>query len=162
MYLHPEMPIYEAHIDARDRFLARHPAMRFVGAHLGSLEYEVDSLAKRLDRFPNMAVDIAERLGQVQVQSQKDYQKTRNFVLKYQDRIIYGTDLVLWNTGNSQQAKVRFHNRWLEEWEYLTTDQKMTVEQVNGEFNGLKLPKKVIDKIYYKNAVKWFDMEKKP
>lgn len=159
MYLHPEMPSYEAHIDARDRFLVRHPQLRFVGAHLGSLEYDVDSLAKRLDKFPNMGVDIAERLGQIQVQSQTDYQKIRNFVLKYQDRIIYGTDLVLWNTSDPNFAKTRFHNRWLEEWKYFTSDEKMTVEQVNGEFQGLKLPKKVIDKIYYKNAIKWFGME---
>ncbi len=160
MYLHPEMPGYEAQIDARDRFLARHTDLRFVGAHLGSLEYDVDSLAKRLDKFPNMAVDFAERLGHLQVQSQKDYQKIRNFVIKYQDRIIYGTDLVLWNTSDPILSKTRFHNRWLEEWKYLTSDEKMTIEQVNGEFSGLKLPKKVIDKIYYKNAIRWYKIEK--
>ena len=122
MYLHPEMPSYEAHINARDRFLARHPDMRFVGAHLGSLEYDVDSLAKRLDRFPNMAVDIADRLGHLQFQSQKNYNKIRNFILKYQDRIIYGTDLVLWESGVQAKAKERFHKRWLDEWRYLTND----------------------------------------
>ena len=156
MYLHPEVPNYGAQINARDRFLAHHPDMKFVGAHLGSLEYNVDSLAKRLDSFPNMAIDVAERLCHLQFQSQQNYNKVRNFILKYQDRIIYGSDLVLWNTSSSQQAKVRLHNRWLEEWKYLTTKQKMKVEQVNGEFFGLKLPKKVINKIYYTNAVKWF------
>ncbi len=156
MFLHPEMPTYENQIDARDKFLAKHPDMRFVGAHLGSLEYNVDSLAKRLDKFPNMAVDVAERLGHLQVQSQKEYKKIRNFILKYQDRIIYGSDLVLWNTTDPIQAKERFHKRWLEEWDYFTTDHKMTVEQVNGEFSGLKLPKKVVNKIYFSNAVKWF------
>jgi hypothetical protein len=32
----------------------------------------------------------------------------------------------------------------------------MTSWEVDGEFKGLKLPKDVIEKIYYKNAVKWF------
>jgi hypothetical protein len=32
----------------------------------------------------------------------------------------------------------------------------MTAPEVNGDFKGLQLPKEVIDKIYYKNAVTWF------
>ena len=56
MYKHPEMPSYEDQISARDNMLAKHPTLTFVGAHLGSLEWNVDSLAARLDRFPNMAV----------------------------------------------------------------------------------------------------------
>ena len=159
MYLHPEMPSYAEQINARDRFLARHPTMRFVGAHLGSLEYDVDSLAKRLDRFPNLAVDVSERLVHLQVQSQKDWQKIRNFVLKYQDRLIYGSDLVLWESGVQAKAKERFHQRWLDEWNYLTSDRTMSSTLVNGEFKALKLPKKVIDKIYYTNAVKWFGIK---
>jgi len=54
MYLHPEFPSYEQQIAARDRLLEKHPDLKFVGAHLGSLEWNVDELAKRLDRFPNI------------------------------------------------------------------------------------------------------------
>ena len=53
MFLHPEMPGYEDQIKARDNFVAAHPGLRFVGAHLGSLEYDVDRIAAFLDRFPN-------------------------------------------------------------------------------------------------------------
>jgi hypothetical protein len=35
MYLHPEYPTYDDQINARDRFVEKHPDMRFVGAHLG-------------------------------------------------------------------------------------------------------------------------------
>jgi len=35
----------------------KHPDLKFIGCHLGSLEWNVDSLAKRLDKFPNMVVD---------------------------------------------------------------------------------------------------------
>ena len=158
MYLHPEYPSYEDQINARDRFLAHHPDLRFVGAHLGSLEYDVDSLAKRLDRFPNMAVDMAERVCHLQFQSNSNWEKVHNFMIKYQDRLIYGSDLGMRPTSNPDEAKARLHKRWVEYWKYFATDETMTVDEVDGEFKGLKLPKDVMDKIYYTNAVNWFNI----
>ncbi len=38
MYRHPEFPSYEEQIAARDRFVKKHADLRFIGAHLGSLE----------------------------------------------------------------------------------------------------------------------------
>lgn len=46
-------------INARDHMLEKHPALKFIGAHLGSLEWSLEELSKRLDRFPNMALDLA-------------------------------------------------------------------------------------------------------
>ena len=80
MYLHPEMPSYEDQIKARDNFVAAHPKLRFVGAHLGSLEYDVDRIAAFLDRFPNANVDMAARMSQVQYQSVRDPEKVREFL----------------------------------------------------------------------------------
>jgi len=156
MYLHPDYPGYQQLIDARDHLLARHPDLRFVGAHLGSLEYDVDSLSKRLDRFPNMAVDVAERVCHLEYQSKINREKIRNFMIKYQDRILYGSDLGMRPNNNPDQTKARLHKRWLEEWLYFTTDNMMFSEEVNGTFQGLKLPKAVVDKIYYQNAIKWY------
>lgn len=59
MYLHPEYPSYESQIKARDNMLEKHPDLRFIGAHLASLEWSLDEVSKRLDRYPNMAVDLA-------------------------------------------------------------------------------------------------------
>lgn len=158
MYLHPDFPSYEDQINARDHFLARHPDMRFIGAHLGSLEYNTDSLAKRLDKFPNMAVDMAARVAHLQYQSQKNRQKIRDFMIKYQDRLIYGSDSEISNSSRPEETKKEVHERWLSDWKYFVTNQTMTVDEVNGEFQGLKLPKEVIDKIYFKNAIKWFNV----
>ncbi|MBC6366751.1 amidohydrolase family protein [Algoriphagus sp. AK58] len=156
MYLHPEYPSYEEQIDARDRLLAKFPNIRFVGAHLGSLEWDVDELAKRLDRYPNLAVDMAARICHLQFQSQKDREKIRQFLIKYQDRLIYGTDLGI--SGNSDPARVMANAKatWLKDWRYFVTDEVMEVSEVNGSFKGLKLPKGVVDKIYFHNAVRWF------
>ena len=156
MYLHPEYPSYDEIISARDRFVEKHPDMRFVGAHLGSLEWDVDELAKRLDRFPNMAVDVAARVPHLQFQSQTNRDKVRDFLIKYKDRIIYATDEGISKDSDPAQAKTELHDHWLRDWKYFATDEMMTVGEVNGEFQGLKLPKEVIDKIYHDNAVKWF------
>jgi predicted TIM-barrel fold metal-dependent hydrolase len=156
MYLHPEYPSYEQQIQARDNLLAKFPDIRFVGAHLGSLEYDVDELAKRLDRFPNMAVDMAARIGHLQVQGQKDWGKVRDFMIKYQDRLIYGTDLGISAASDPERVMKNAIQTWQEDWRFFVTDQKMENSVVTGSFQGLKLPKEVVDKIYYHNAIKWF------
>jgi predicted TIM-barrel fold metal-dependent hydrolase len=159
MYLHPEYPSYEQQVEARDNLLAKFPEIRFVGAHLGSVEWNVDELAKRLDRFPNMAVDMAARIGHLQFQSQKDREKVREFMIKYQDRIIYGTDLEISGSPDPEKVKSNAINTWKRDWSYLVSEEWMEVGDVNGEFQGLKLPKQVVDKIYYHNAVKWFRVD---
>ena len=47
---------HAALIAARDQILEKHPRLVVVGAHLGSLEHDLDELAKRLDRYPNFHV----------------------------------------------------------------------------------------------------------
>ncbi|MBL0741250.1 amidohydrolase family protein [Chryseolinea lacunae] len=158
MFLHPEYPSYEDQINARDHFIEKHPDMRFVGAHLGSLEWSVDELAKRLDKFPNMAVDMAERISHLQHQSLADYDKIRNFFIRYQDRLIYATDSEIKDSYNSDDVRKQVHETWKADWKYFVTDDKMTSENVNGEFKGLKLPRTVVDKIYRANAMRWFKM----
>lgn len=156
MFQHPEYPSYADQIDARDRFLEKHPDLRFVGAHLASLEWNVDELARRLDKFPKMAVDMAARIPHLQHQSQHDREKVRNFIIKYADRLIYATDGGLYADSDPDKSRRNQHNAWLRDWQYFATSETMTTPEVNGEFKGLQLPREVIDKIYYKNAVKWF------
>ncbi len=156
MYLHPEFPSYEEQIGARDRMLEKHPDLKFIGAHLGSLEWNVDELAKRLDRFPNMAVDMAARISHLQYQAQKNWKGVHDFCMKYQDRLLYATDLSGNGTESPAAIEKQAHDIWLNDWKFFTTDEKMKSPEVEDEFNGLKLPQEVIDKIYRKNAEKWF------
>lgn len=156
MFLHPEYPSYEAIIRSRDHLLEKHPKLRFLGAHLGSLEWDVDEIAKRLDKFPNMSVEPAERLGQLQYQTIRDREKVRNFYIKYQDRIMYGTDLEDSEARTPGEVKQKAHDLWMRDWKYFTTDDSLESPTVNGKFRGLKLPKEVIDKIYFRNAQHWY------
>jgi predicted TIM-barrel fold metal-dependent hydrolase len=165
MYLHPEQPRYETLLAARDRFVARHPRLAFVGAHLGSLEWNVDELARFLDRFPNATVDLAARMTNLQVQSLADRERVRRFFLAYQDRLLYGSDL----TQNPPSPDARAQNPparddfraeaeqfWRSDWTYLATDGVQHVEAIGADAAGLALPAAVIDKIYYANARRVF------
>ncbi|MFN8255853.1 MAG: amidohydrolase family protein [Bacteroidales bacterium] len=152
MFKHPEVPNYDLQIQSRDNILKKYPNLDFTGAHLGSLEWSVDELAKRLDAYPNFRVDMAARLGHLQNQSRVEREKVRNFMIKYQDRIEYATDSEVYDEpGLNPQTKTENLLRgWKAQWIYLTTD------SIVDNTMGLKLPKEVIDKIYFKNASRYF------
>lgn len=155
MYQHPDFPSYEEQIAARDRVLEKNPDLIFVGAHLGSLEWDVDELAKRFDRFPNFAVDMAARMGQLFYQTHFDREKVRQFFIKYQDRLLYATDMGAGESDAKEGLAKELHETWYRDWRYLVTGDTLESNLVNEKFQGLKLPKEVVDKILYQNSVKW-------
>lgn len=154
MYLHPELPSYEDQIEARDNMLEKHPNLKFVGAHLGSMEWSVDFIAEHLDRFPNMTLDLAERISHIAIQSEKDREKVINFFIKYQDRIMYGTDSGYREEFNDESTILKevLHRTWTTDWKFFTTDESVDLWGIEGQVKGLKLPREIIDKIYFKNA----------
>jgi hypothetical protein len=159
-YLHPEVPDYARQVAARDVMLERHPRLKVVGCHLGSLEYDVDELARRLDRYPNLAVDLAARMVHLQIQPRD---KVRAFVLKYQDRLLYGTDLEF-GGGTAEagpttdQALARIAAAYQLDATWLATDQQVDVAKARAGFTsrGLALPAPVVRKIYFENARRWY------
>lgn len=155
MYLHPEFPSYERLIESRDQVLAKHPDLKLIGAHLGSLEWDVDELAKRLDQYPNFAVDMAARVCHFQVQ---DREKIRDFILKYQDRLLYGTDLIVSENSEFEALKVRLEDEWRSDWNYFAGDSTMNSNKVDGDFKGLALDEDILRKIYYSNALQWYSL----
>jgi hypothetical protein len=159
MYLHPDYPSYEDQIRSRDNILAQYPDLTFIGCHLGSLEWNVDSLALRLDKYPNFAVDISARTVHLQYQSARDRERVRDFMIKYQDRLLYGTDVGYSGSSNPEGFKKRMHDTWLDDWKYFATDEEMSSDKFRGSFTGLHLPAKVIDKLYRENAIKWYRLK---
>jgi len=158
-FLHPEVPGYERQIAARDAMLERHPRLKVVGCHLASLEYDVDELAKRLDRYPNLAVDLAARLVHLQIQPRE---KVRAFILKYQDRLLYGTDAGF-GGGDGSPASIErdlagLAATYRAEATWLATDQAVEVPRAREGFTspGLALPAPVLRKIYFENAKRWY------
>lgn len=156
MYLHPEMPSYEDLMAARDRFVEAHPGLGFVGAHMASLEYDVDRLGAFLDRFPEATVDLAARMGQVQYQSVRERERVRAFFIRYQDRLLYGTDLTQGPTDDPAAFRRAAHEVWVSDWLYLATDKSQRIDTISADATGLALPREVVDKIYYENATRVF------
>jgi len=153
MFLHPDYPSHQQLIAARDNVLRKHPDLKMIGAHLGSLEWDVDELARRLDRYPNFAVDMAARVCHLQVQEPK---KVRNFITKYQDRLMYATDFGIREDSDFEQLTAELKQEWHDDWNYFTTRNQMTSPHVRNSFYGLGLDKRILEKIYFKNALRWF------
>ena len=156
MFLHPEMPSWQDQMAARDRMLDAHPKLHFVGMHMASLERDVDELAAFLDRYPGAVVDIAARIGQIQDQSQRDREKVRRFFIRYQDRLLYGTDEAQEPTQSGADMASTTEKVWREQWRYFTSDQTFKVHDLDKPVQGLALPRGVIDKLYRLNAERAF------
>lgn len=157
MYLHPEAPSYDDQIEARDNLLKKFPELIFTGAHIGSLEWSVDEMAWRMDLFPKMNIDLSARVAHLQYQSIKDHTKVKDFILKYQDRIMYGTDITINESPSYDAVLKRLLDRWQSNWVYFATDSTQNIKDISQPVKGLKLPKEVIDKIYFTNATYLFE-----
>ena len=144
-YVHPEIPRHETIIAARDRWIARNPRLVIVGAHIGSLERNVDDVARRLDAYPNFHVETAARINNLGMQSSE---KVRDFMIRYQDRIMWGTD---YGEGTIDRIGPLFEQHWRY---FAGADTTMlgSAQGWNRRMPGLGLPRSVLEKFYYRNA----------
>ncbi|MBV8891961.1 MAG: amidohydrolase family protein [Acidobacteria bacterium] len=151
MYAKPEAPKKQQILAARDHVVAQNPKLRVVGAHLGSMEDDLRGLAERLDRYPNFAVDTAARVIHLVVMPSD---KVRAFILKYQERIIYGTDLGFAKDEAAPDVINEWQDQYARDWRYFAT--RDIFEYEGHKTGGLGLPPEVIRKLYHDNAVHWF------
>lgn len=75
-----------------EAILERHPNIKFIFAHLYFMSAQLPRLAAILDAYPNVMVDITPGL-EIYVNLSKNPEEAKSFFEKYQDRIIYGTDI---------------------------------------------------------------------
>lgn len=156
MYLHPKMPQHDEILAARDRMLAAHPQLRFDAVHLASLEWDVDRIAAFLERFPEANVDMAARISHLEYQAETHPDKVRAFFIRYQDRILYGTDDEYGPSDEDRRAVAEIAADWRRDWRFLVTDEEMHSPDLDRAFHGVHLPRSVVDKIYRENAVVLF------
>ena len=127
---------------ARDRVLARHPKTTFVGLHVGHASEDLASAAAALDRFPNLHVEIAARIGELGRQPRA----SQRFFDKYQDRILFGTD-------GPSDALYPIYFRFLEtEDEYFDYSSGPIPTQGRWKIYGLGLNDTILKKVYSGNA----------
>jgi predicted TIM-barrel fold metal-dependent hydrolase len=155
LYGKPGYPSHADIIAARDRILEKHPTLVVIAAHLASLEHDVAEIATRLDRYPNLYVEVAARTRDL------TYQPTgtvRDFFLKYQDRILYGVDRT-WmpyarETPPTDDERARFVQDLEAQYrlDYAYYASTGTVDYRGREVQALGLPADVLAKFYHRNA----------
>jgi predicted TIM-barrel fold metal-dependent hydrolase len=145
----PQFPTKEAILAARDRVFARHPQTTFVSLHVGNWPENLDYVSGMLDKNPNVMVEFGAREAELGRQPRR----AREFFVKSQDRIMFGTD------NGMQEEMYRNHFRWLE-----TADEYFDYWGYPGQgrwkIYGMELPDQVLEKIYHLNAERMFHQYK--
>ena len=142
-------------IEARNRVFARHPKTQFVTLHFGNFSENLQNVSENLDRFPNMHVDMAARIGELGRQPFT----ARKFFDKYQDRILFATDATPHGDEFPQQVfndqLYEIYYRFLEtEDEYFDYAPAKIPPQGRWRIYGINLPDAILRKVYNGNAAR--------
>lgn len=151
MYNKPHRASKEQILQARDHLIEENPNLRVVGAHLGSLEDNLHELGRQFDLHSNFAVDLAGRMPYLMLQPRADM---ITFVTKYEDRLIYGTDLELGFGEKDAPIETDWEDTYAKHWRYLATNDTLYFR--GHLIRGLALPQPIVRKLYHDNALRWF------
>lgn len=151
----PEFPTHAAIIAARDNIMKKHPTLVVVGAHLGSLEHDLDGIAERLARYPNFHIEVAARTRNL---TRHPSAKVRALFAAYPDRILYGVD-ASWiphrrdrppTDAQREAHAAMLESRYRADFDYYAGQGEITY---NGrKVEALNLPRPLLEKFYHANA----------
>lgn len=133
---------FDALILSLEKAVKENPKTTFIACHFANLNDDIDRLGSLLDKYPNLYADISARYAE----SATIPRYMKAFYEKYQDRLLYGTDM------GYDTTMYRITFRVLE-----TSDEHF---YETGQFgyhwalNGFGLSKEVLKKLYHENAFK--------
>jgi predicted TIM-barrel fold metal-dependent hydrolase len=140
-----QFPSHDSVLSQFEHVIKKHPRTIFIGAHMANSADNLAHLASLMDKYPNLYVEFGAR---VQSLGRQPY-TTRKFFIRYQDRILFGTD------AYATEEVYRAHFRFLEtDDEYFDYPYWPIVNFGRWKIYGLYLPDQVLEKVYYKNAEK--------
>jgi len=155
----PEFPDHDTLLAQRNRVVERHPNTVFIGAHLGNYPENLAYVDACLDCYPNFYVDTSARIGEI---GRHPVEEARAFFLKHQDRVLFGTDLVLgWDgfeSGEARQERVAKSKRTYDaHWRFFETAERQIEYpgfpiQGRWKVDAIGLPDEVLEKLYVENA----------
>lgn len=158
-----ENPVWSLHGDdvasfeelmaQRERLLARHPGTNFVGAHFGMNPDDLAYASELLERYPNYYLDMSSVVSEL---GRQPY-STRDFFIRWQDRILFGTDggFALGEKGWTGERLFRSYFEFLETRnEYMEYPMQSITKQGTWRVYGLDLPPEVLEKVYRGNALR--------
>ena len=142
-----------------EHVVAKHAKVTFVGVHFGNDPEDVDHVAAMFRRFPNYNADIAARIPEI---GRQKPEKLRKLFIEFQDRILFGTDFMVSRSGYILGAGPRLEDRaevkkfFDAHWRFLETESKgmthPTPIQGRWTIDAIRLPRDVLEKVYFKNA----------
>jgi len=159
---HPDWSFYDHDfptnaelLAARNRVIERHPKTIFVTLHFGNFSENLQNVAENLDRYPNMYVDMAARIGEL---GRQPY-TSKKFFDKYQDRILFATDATPHGDEFPQQVfndkLYEIYYRFLEtDDEYFDYAPAKVPPQGRWRIYGIQLPDAILQKVYHDNAAR--------
>jgi len=144
-----------------ENILSRHPRLKIIFAHFYFLSKQLPRLSALFDRFPNICVDLTPGIEMYHNFSH-NLEAVRDFFIKYQDRILFGTDigaralLVSPENGiqkNESLSRVFIVRNFLEEEKefHLTANNGFLMGSGDIQFHGIGLPQDILKKIYALN-----------
>lgn len=142
LFFGDQFPPQQVILDQLHRVIAAHPRTTFINTHFGNHAEDLAAVAENLDRYPNMLVDFDARISEL---GRQPY-TARKFFLKYQDRILFGTDTT------PRRDAFRIYYRFLETGDEYFDCSASHHRQGFWRIYGLFLPDEVLEKIYFRNA----------
>jgi predicted TIM-barrel fold metal-dependent hydrolase len=136
-----QFPSFEQINSERDSLFRKHPKTTVVMGHLGWHANDLGRLAKMFDAMPNVYGEV----GAVLYDLGRQPRSAHDFIIKYQDRILFGKD-------SYQPDEFPYYWRVFE-----TADEYFDYYRDYHAFwklYGLALPDPVLKKLYYQNALK--------
>jgi hypothetical protein len=136
-------------VDQFIRVVQAHPDTVFVAIHLLNLvdsEAELEQLGEYLARYPNLYADVAARSQDLAL---RDQRYVREFMIAHQDKLIFATD-------RADQLPDQALQGYEEDFKYWETSDEAQTFYRNRRVSGLALPPDVLEKFYFKNALRAF------
>jgi predicted TIM-barrel fold metal-dependent hydrolase len=129
-------------IDILENAVKRHPNTTFVACHFANLSNNLNKLGALLEKYPNLFADISARYAE----TAPIPRFVRAFYEKYQDRLLYGTDMGY----DTDMYEITFRILESNDEHFYETGQF----GYHWALNGFGLSDEVLKKVYHDNAVK--------
>ncbi len=163
-FARPGFPTFDEILTEFEHRVLRHPRVVFIGAHFGNAAEDPARVARLLERAPRYYIDTAARVPEF---GRHPSAMMRAFFLRWQDRVLFGTDLGLgpalseWMLGSqgdeptTQRDVERFFTAT---WRYFEGNEESaenpTPIQGRWAVHPVGLPTPVLEKIYGANAAR--------
>jgi len=141
------VPKEELHAEV-DRVLKRHPKLNLTLPHFYFLAYDLERMADFFDRNPTVSTDLCPN-PYLFYDLQKDLDKSRDFFIKYQNRIFFGTDNEANDGHMGDHIGLHSNKRNADIFRFLELDWEYDTELFDiGRLHGIGLDDEALKNIY--------------